>query len=172
MPTQEQLTSAEAIANEYQLSQKGKMKIYYVVPDYYEGRPKACMNGWGTTFLTIAPDGLALPCHSARLLPNFDCPNVRNYSISDIWNKSKAFNYFRGDDWMKEPCRSCPEKDKDFGGCHCQAFLLTGDASNADPVCDLSPMHHTVTEAIEKASQTVESPLTFRNPKNSKAFKS
>lgn len=173
MPTQEQLQAAEAIANEYQDTQKGKMKIYYVVPDYYEGRPKACMNGWGTTFLTIAPDGVALPCHSARQLPNFDCPNVNDSSISDIWNKSKAFNYFRGDDWMKGPCRSCPEKDKDFGGCHCQAFLLTGDATNTDPVCDLSPLHHTVTDAIDKAAQTnqtVQQPLLFRNSKNSKLF--
>lgn len=173
MPTQEQLKTAEAIANEYQVSQQGNMKIYYVVPDYYEGRPKACMNGWGTTFLTIAPDGVALPCHSARQLPNFDCPNVNDSSISDIWNKSTAFNYFRGDEWMKEPCRSCSEKDKDFGGCHCQAFLLTGDATNTDPVCDLSPLHHTVTDAIDKAAQpnqTVEQALLFRNSKNSKLF--
>ena len=173
MPSQEQLQSAEVVAKEYQASQQGRMKIYYVVPDYYEGRPKACMNGWGTTFLTIAPDGLALPCHSARQLPNFDCPSVRDHSISNIWNTSTAFNYFRGDDWMKNPCKSCPEKEKDFGGCHCQAFLLTGDAKNADPVCDLSPQHHTVTDAIEQASksnQTGEKALLFRNTKNSKLF--
>ncbi len=168
MPTQQQLNDAEVIANEYQASQKGNMKIYYVVPDYYEGRPKACMNGWGTTFLTIAPDGLALPCHSARQLPNFDCPNVNDFSIQEIWNESNAFNYFRGDGWMKEPCRSCDDKDQDFGGCHCQAFLLTGDAHNADPVCNLSPQHHTVTDAIAKAEQASEQALVFRNSKNSK----
>lgn len=175
MPTQQQLNDAELIANQYQASQKGKMKIYYVVPDYYEGRPKACMNGWGTTFLTIAPDGLALPCHSARQLPNFDCPNVKDHSIHNIWNESKAFNYFRGDGWMKEPCRSCEEKDKDFGGCHCQAFLLTGDATNTDPVCHLSPQHNLVTEAVDLANlnnkQPSEKPLVFRNSKNSKPFK-
>lgn len=170
MPTQEQLQDAEKIANEYQRSQQGKMKIYYVIPDYYENRPKACMNGWGTTFLTIAPDGAALPCHSARQLPNFDCPNVKDFSISDIWNHSVAFNYFRGDDWMQEPCRSCSEKDKDFGGCHCQAFLLTGDATNADPVCDLSTQHYLVTDAIKQATQLTEQPLLFRNSKNSKQF--
>ncbi|MEW5008570.1 MAG: pyrroloquinoline quinone biosynthesis protein PqqE [Cycloclasticus sp.] len=168
MPTQQQLNEAEAIAKEYQASQQGKMKIYYVVPDYYEGRPKACMNGWGTTFLTIAPDGLALPCHSARQLPNFDCPSVKDYSISEIWHESKAFNYFRGDDWMQEPCRSCKDKDKDFGGCHCQAFLLTGDAKNTDPVCDLSPLHHTVRDAIKQSEQPSEQALLFRNSKNSK----
>lgn len=175
MPTQQQLNDAELIANQYQASQKAKMKIYYVVPDYYEGRPKACMNGWGTTFLTIAPDGLALPCHSARQLPNFDCPNVKDHSIHNIWNDSKAFNYFRGDGWMKEPCRSCEEKDKDFGGCHCQAFLLTGDATKTDPVCHLSPQHNLVTEAVDLANlnnkQPSEKPLVFRNSKNSKPFK-
>ena len=148
------------------------MKIYYVVPDYYEDRPKACMNGWGTTFLTVAPDGVALPCHSARELPGLDCPNVTHFSVDEIWNESKAFNFFRGDDWMKEPCRSCSEKSEDFGGCRCQAYLLTGDMYNTDPVCSKSPNKHLVQEAIDQAmasaEQTVEVPLVFRNTKNSK----
>ena len=117
LPTKEQFEQAEAIAQAFKETVAGKMKIYYVVPDFYEDRPKACMNGWGTTFLTIAPDGVALPCHSARELPGLDCPNVKDYSIEEIWNESKAFNFFRGDEWMQEPCRSCDEKDKDFGGC-------------------------------------------------------
>jgi len=167
LPSQLQLQQAEKIAKRYQTSQKGKMKIYYVIPDYYEGKPKACMNGWGTTFLTITPDGLALPCHSARQLPNFDCPSVKENSISDIWNNSIAFNYFRGDNWMKEPCRSCDEKDKDFAGCHCQSFLLTGDASNADPACKLSPHHHLIEKATQQAEQDNEHELVFRNTKNS-----
>jgi len=135
LPTKEQFEQAEAIAQAYKEKVAGKMKIYYVVPDFYEDRPKACMNGWGTTFLTIAPDGVALPCHSARQLPGLDFPNVHDFSVEEIWNESKAFNFFRGDYWMKEPCRSCDEKGKAFGGCHCQAYLLTGDMYNADPVC-------------------------------------
>jgi len=170
LPTQQQLQQAEAIAKTYQQSQQGNMKIYYVIPDYHESRPKACMNGWGTTFLTIAPDGQALPCHSARQLPNFDCPNIREHSISEIWNKSTAFNYFRGDDWMKEPCKSCADKDKDFGGCHCQAYLLTGDAKNADPVCGKSPHHKKIHIAIDQANKNSEQPLLFRNSKNSKSL--
>lgn len=173
MPTREQLTAAEHIAHEYQAKTQGKMKIYYVVPDYYENRPKACMNGWGAVFLTIAPDGTALPCHEARQLPNLEFPNVREASIDWIWNDSPAFNAFRGDEWMKEPCRSCPEKSKDFGGCRCQAYLLTGDARNADPVCSLSP-HHAQVEAVVSAARAVNlgqneaQPLLFRNPKNAK----
>ncbi|MEI8208828.1 MAG: pyrroloquinoline quinone biosynthesis protein PqqE [Methylococcales bacterium] len=172
LPTQEQFEKAEAIAQAFKEKVAGKMKIYYVVPDFYEDRPKACMNGWGTTFLTIAPDGVALPCHSARELPGLDCPNVKDYSIEDIWNDSKAFSYFRGTDWMKEPCRSCDEKEKDFGGCHCQAYLLTGDMHNADPVCSKSPHHGVIQEAIDSAAQSAlsanEKPLVFRNSKNSK----
>jgi len=36
--------------------------------------------GWGGLFLTVAPDGTALPCHSARLLP-IDFPNVHESGL-------------------------------------------------------------------------------------------
>jgi len=172
LPTREQFEVAEAIAREYKERLKGRMKIYYVVPDFYEDRPKACMNGWGTTFLTIAPDGTALPCHSARDLPGLNCPNVQDRSVEDIWMNSEAFNRFRGFEWMQEPCRSCPEKAKDFGGCRCQAYLLTGDMAATDPVCSLSPHHQRVAQAVAKAAaDMVEAkPLVFRNPKTSRQF--
>ena len=174
MPTREQFETAEAIAQDYKVRLKGRMKIYYVVPDFYEDRPKACMNGWGTTFLTIAPDGLALPCHEARILPGLNCPNVREASVRDIWEHSEAFNRFRHFEWMQEPCRSCPEKVKDFGGCRCQAYLLTGDMNATDPVCSLSPQRDKVRQAIEEARQAAESPevqpLIFRNSRNSKTL--
>lgn len=176
LPTREQLTRAEAIAHDYQARMKGRMKILYVVPDYYETRPKACMNGWGSVFLTIAPDGSALPCHAARQLPGLDFPNVRDHSIEWIWNESPTFNHFRGDAWMKEPCRSCPEKTKDFGGCRCQAYMLTGDATNADPVCDKSAHHAALVATVDRVTSTplataaADRPLIFRNPRNSKAY--
>lgn len=171
LPTRAQFEVAEAIAQRYKEKLKGRMKIYYVVPDLYEDRPKACMNGWGTTFLTIAPDGLALPCHSARELPGLDCPNIKEMSVRQIWEESAAFNKFRGEEWMQEPCRSCPERARDFGGCRCQAWLLTGDMANADPVCSLSPDHDKVLQAIASAgaaANTDARPLLFRNPNNSK----
>ena len=174
LPTREQLARAEIVAKEYQEKMKGKMKIIYVIPDYFENRPKACMNGWGSIFLTIAPDGSALPCHAAAQLPGLEFPNVRDHSIEHIWNDSDAFNKFRGFDWMQEPCRSCPEKEKDFGGCRCQAYMLTGDATNADPVCDKSAHHqqlHDDVARIGRLSGTKEfedKPLVFRNMRNSK----
>ncbi|MDO7597226.1 MAG: pyrroloquinoline quinone biosynthesis protein PqqE [Pseudomonadota bacterium] len=174
LPMKEQLVKAEAIAHRYQEEQQGKMKIYYVVPDYYEERPKACMNGWGNVFLTITPDGVALPCHAARELPGMELPNIRDVSVKEIWEDSNDFNRFRGYEWMKEPCRSCDEKEKDFGGCRCQAYMLTGDPASADPVCSKSFDHHLIEEALKRgrleAEKTVSEakPLVFRNPKNSK----
>lgn len=175
MPTQAQFLEAEQIAQAFKEKVAGKMKVYYVVPDFYEDRPKKCMNGWGTTNLTITPDGVALPCHSARELPGLDCPNVQDYSMGEIWRDSKAFNFFRGDDWMQEPCRSCDEKVKDFGGCRCQAYLLTGDMYNTDPVCSKSPNHHLIQAAVSSATRASrltanEQPLVFRNSKNSRQF--
>ncbi len=163
LPTRTQVEQAEAVAHDYQNRFKGKMKIYYVVPDYFEGRPKACAAGWAKLFLNIAPDGTALPCHAAKQLP-LEFPNVRDQSLASIWRDSAAFNRFRGRDWMRAPCRSCPEQEKDFGGCRCQAFMLTGDAENTDPACNKSPHHGLVTAAL--ADQSLSQPLIFRRPQN------
>jgi pyrroloquinoline quinone biosynthesis protein E len=153
LPSKEQLVRAERITNEWRDklgAENHPCKLIFVTPDYYEERPKACMNGWGNLFLDITPDGTALPCHSARQLP-VTFPNVREHSIEYIWRDSFGFNRFRGYDWMPEPCRSCDEKERDFGGCRCQAFMLTGDAANADPVCSKSAHHGTILAAREQA---------------------
>jgi pyrroloquinoline quinone biosynthesis protein E len=173
LPSREQLRAAEAVARRYQEQMKDRMKIIYVVPDYYEERPKACMNGWGSIFLTIAPDGTALPCHAAQQLPGLSFPNVRDHSIEEIWSRSKAFHHFRGFEWMQEPCRSCPDKSKDFGGCRCQAYMMTGNANAADPVCAKSPHHGQLQAEVERIATRSGSearPLVFRNSRNSRAL--
>jgi len=173
MPSREQLERAERVTNEYREKLGDKLRIFFVVPDYYETRPKKCMNGWGNIFLTITPDGSALPCHTAKMIKQLEFPNVKNMSVKDIWYESEAFNKYRGDAWMKEPCRSCDEKEKDLGGCRCQALMLTGDASNADPVCDKSEHHQLVLDAVSYAqipdTKRIEvKPLVFRDPINSR----
>ncbi|MEH6625943.1 MAG: pyrroloquinoline quinone biosynthesis protein PqqE [Motiliproteus sp.] len=167
LPTKAQLEKAEAVTNRYRQQMQGEgPKLIFVVPDYYEERPKGCMDGWGKMFLTITPDGTALPCHSARQLP-IDFPNVRDMPLQEIWYGSSGFNHFRGYSWMKEPCLSCDEKEKDFGGCRCQAFMLTGDAANADPVCSKSPHHGIIEQARDRAESGVtEQPLILRNARN------
>ncbi|MFN0318044.1 MAG: pyrroloquinoline quinone biosynthesis protein PqqE [Burkholderiales bacterium] len=171
LPSLEQLTRAEEVTNKFREKVGNKIKLYFVVPDYYANRPKKCMNGWGSTFLNIAPDGLAMPCHEARMLPGLNLPNVRDHDVKWIWQESPGFKAYRGDTWMKEPCRSCDEKEKDWGGCRCQAYLLTGDATSTDPVCDKSPKHDLITKVVEKAQVPGKPasvhPIVFRLDKNS-----
>ncbi|MFQ3786256.1 pyrroloquinoline quinone biosynthesis protein PqqE [Halomonas sp. A29] len=152
LPTREELEQAEEEVRCARRRLGDAMTIFFVIPDYYEGRPKACMNGWGSIHLTIAPDGTALPCSQARTIEGMDFPNVRRHDLGWLWRESPAFQRFRGNEWMKEPCRSCDERDKDFGGCRCQALLLTGDATNADPACSKSPHHHVIQQAIRQAA--------------------
>lgn len=178
MPTREQLRDAEDVVATYREKIGKRCKILFVIPDYFEDRPKACMNGWGSVFLGVAPDGIALPCHNARDLPGLDLPNVRDMAMHEIWYDSSAFNKYRGDDWMQEPCRSCPEKAKDFGGCRCQALMLAGDAAATDPVCAKSPLRERVDKIIFQAANRdlvttpviVEQPIIFRTDHNSRTL--
>lgn len=172
LPSRQQIEEAEAATNRFRAKHPGAMDVFFVAPDYYDDRPKRCSNGWGTTFITVNPKGDVLPCQSAHVIPGIVVPSVRESSLKDIWLNSDLFNRFRGTDWMPEPCRSCPEQEADLGGCRCQAFLLTGDARNTDPVCSLSPHHHVVTDAVAAAQRNVSDDgvqtLVFRNPRNAK----
>ncbi|HEV8562203.1 MAG TPA: pyrroloquinoline quinone biosynthesis protein PqqE [Actinophytocola sp.] len=139
MPTPEQLAAAEPVVRAAKERLRGRMEIVYVVSDYYEAHPKPCMYGWGARQLTVAPNGDVLPCPAASAITTLALDNVRDRPLAEIWYDSSSFNAFRGEDWMRAPCRECPRRTIDFGGCRCQAFLLTGDAAATDPVCSLSP---------------------------------
>jgi PqqA peptide cyclase len=172
MPLKEQIDEAERITNEFREKVGNKMKIFFVVPDYFGDRPKKCMNGWGEVFMIVTANGDVLPCHSARVLPNMQFPNVREHGLEYAWKESPAFNKYRGTAWMKGPCVTCPEKMNDLAGCRCQAFLLSGDAESADPVCSLSPNRHLIDKAIEDSKNPVlaAQPIIFRTDKNSKKY--
>lgn len=171
MPTREQLVEAEAVVRQYRARIGRQCQLLFVVPDYFEERPKKCMNGWGTTFLGVAPDGTALPCHAARMLPDLVLPNVKTGTLRDIWQHSDAFRRFRGTQWMPQPCRSCEHREADLGGCRCQAFLVTGDAAATDPACAQAPGHGRLREIVLEgrlaAALTNEYPLVFRSDGNS-----
>jgi pyrroloquinoline quinone biosynthesis protein E len=166
LPTREQLERARAVAAAARDRLRGTMEVLFVVPDYYVRFPKSCMDGWGRRFMVISPDGLVLPCHVAHTLPGiaFDC--VRDRALAEIWNDSPGLNTFRGEDWMPEPCRSCERRTEDFGGCRCQAFHLTGNATVTDPACSLSP-HHAIVEAArgEANLATPPPPWQYRQPR-------
>ncbi|KQW66255.1 pyrroloquinoline quinone biosynthesis protein PqqE [Methylibium sp. Root1272] len=160
MPTPDELHAAEAIVDSHRQRLAGRMKILWVSPDYVDAKPKPCMAGWGAVFMVIAPDGTALPCHSARMLPGFDFPKVTEHSISSIWRDSDAFNRYRGTSWMSDTCLSCDQHPVDHGGCRCQAFLVTGDAAATDPVCPKSPDRHLIDAALDAAVAQAGSALS------------
>jgi pyrroloquinoline quinone biosynthesis protein E len=144
LPTREQLDFSLGILKQTQERLRGKMRIEYVVPDYYAKFPKACMGGWGRKLMLVAPSGDVLPCHAACVIPGLTFENVKERSLREIWESSAAFQRFRGEEWMQEPCRSCERREIDFGGCRCQALLLMNDAAATDPVCSLSPNRNKV----------------------------
>ena len=158
LPSVEQVRAAEQIAAEAADRLRGRMEVVYVLPDYFADRPKPCLHGWGRRYLTVNPVGDVLPCPTAGSIPSLRFENVRDRPLAVIWHESEAFNRFRGTAWMPEPCRSCALRDIDFGGCRCQAALLTGDPTNTDPACVLSPHRSTLSPAPEPAPV----PLTFR----------
>ena len=156
MPTREQVERARAVAQRAIERYRAKMQIIYVMPDYYEAYPKPCYGGWGNVYILVTPDGRALPCHGATEIKSLQFVNVREHDLSWIWESSPLFNAFRGDGWMKEPCRICPRKAQDFSGCRCQAYALTGDATNPDPVCTLTPFRAIIDEVLEGATPALE----------------
>jgi len=156
MPTRDQVARAQATAEAAMRRYKGEMQILFVLPDYFEQYPKPCYGGWGRLYLVVAPDGKVLPCHGATQITTLTFDNARDHSLEWIWRESAAFNAFRGDTWMREPCRSCPRKTVDFGGCRCQAFALTGAAENTDPVCVLSPDRELIDAAVAVPSDSTE----------------
>ncbi|MFE7666163.1 pyrroloquinoline quinone biosynthesis protein PqqE [Streptomyces celluloflavus] len=148
LPSREQLARAERTVRRRRAELAGRTELVWVVPDYFDGKAKPCMGGWGAVSLTITPDGTTLPCPAAAVLPGLDAPNVRDRPLAWIWDHSPAFTRYRGTEWMREPCRGCALREQDFGGCRCQAFALTGDAAATDPACQLSPDHALVRDLV------------------------
>jgi PqqA peptide cyclase len=158
LPSRDQLQQAEVVVREAQKRLGDQLAIIYVIPDYYSRYPKPCMDGWARRQLTVVPNGEALPCPAAHeltkdgVLPH---ASVREHSLEWIWESAPLFERFRGEAWMPDPCRSCDRRALDFGGCRCQAYALTGDASRTDPVCELAPDHDLVTAAVDAANASL-----------------
>jgi pyrroloquinoline quinone biosynthesis protein E len=152
LPTREQLQRSIEVVEAARHRLKDRLRIDFVLPDYYAKYPKPCMNGWGHQQMLIDPAGRVLPCHAAPVIPGLAFWSARERPLRSIWEDSPAFNRFRDETWMPEPCRSCDRRARDFGGCRCQAFLLTGDASATDPVCTLASAHWIVEDALQRVN--------------------
>ncbi len=163
LPSRVQIEQATRVAAMARQRLAGKMEILFVVPDYYSDRPKPCMNGWGRQFLTVNPAGFVLPCPTAGEIRDLVFENVQDRTLEWIWEHSEAFNRFRGTEWMPEPCRSCDLRDADFGGCRCQAALITGDATATDPACALAPSREKLARFVTSAQAPNRGMDTFND---------
>ncbi len=150
LPTREQVDRSLEIVHSAAERLKGRLRIELVVPDYYARYPKPCMGGWGRKMILVTPTGAVMPCHAAGVIPGLTFENVTRSPLRAIWESSSAFEAFRGEDFLAEPCRSCERRALDFGGCRCQAFLLAGDARMTDPTCSLAPARGVVEEALAR----------------------
>lgn len=140
----------------------GILNIDFVTPDYYADYPKPCMGGWAQDAFVIIPDGTVLPCHAAQTISALEFDKVTDKPLAEIWENSSALEAYRGFEWMSDPCRSCPRKELDHGGCRCQAFAVTGDAAQTDPACILSPHHGTLRQVAETASAQEPAEFNYR----------
>jgi len=175
MPTKAQLDAAWQVVLRERARLGTRLEIVWVLPDYHEQFPKPCMGGWARAYMTVTPGGEVWPCHAAGRMTTLTFDNVRDRPLDWIWHQSDAFNRFRGEAWMPEPCRSCPRKAVDFGGCRCQAFLVAGDASLTDPVCSLAPQRHVIDAAVAQveraaAARVEPAALTYRAAPASRAL--
>lgn len=160
MPSRDQLDKTTEAVNLARAKYRGQLVIDYVVPDYYAQQPKACMGGWARRFVNITPSGKVLPCHAAETITDLNFETIQQRSLREIWFESPAFQRFRGTDWMPEPCRSCDQREIDWGGCRCQALAITGNASATDPACAKSPQHHDMQMIAGRAAASV-TPTSF-----------
>jgi pyrroloquinoline quinone biosynthesis protein E len=157
MPSRPQLAEASSIVRAAQQRQRDGEPgptMLFVLPDYFSDRPKPCMGGWGRLAMVVDPTGRLLPCHEAGELPGLDFWNVSDHSVRECWNDAPGMQAYRGTEWMPEPCRSCPDRERDFGGCRCQAFRILGDAGLTDPACALAPGHEQIVAARDESSPT------------------
>lgn len=163
MPTRAQVLKSAEIVEAAKERLKGVLVFDFVVPDYYAKTPKPCMGGWGKGVMNVTPSGKVLPCHASETIPGLQFDNIRDRKLADIWLNGQAFNAYRGTSWMKEPCKSCPKAELDFGGCRCQAMAFTGDPTNTDPACKFS-VHHAafVAAAEQESAETTPPPFIYR----------
>src|SRR5580704_9714241 len=78
LPTREQLKRSVEILEAARDRLKGRLRIEFVLPDYYAKYPKPCMNGWGHSLMLIDPAGRVMPCHAAPVIPGMEFANARD----------------------------------------------------------------------------------------------
>jgi pyrroloquinoline quinone biosynthesis protein E len=174
MPSREQLERAERITAEYREKLGDKLRIFFVVPDYYETRPKKCMNGWGNIFLTITPDGSALPCHTAKMIKHLDFPSVKNMDVKEHLVRLPRLQPLPWRRVDERALQNLPRQSQRPGRLPLPSADAHGRAPPMPIPCATSLEHHQVVldavalAQIPDAQRIQTKPLVFRDPINSR----
>ena len=163
MPTRAQAARARETVMEARARLKGVLVIDYVPADHHAQFPKACMGGWGSTGLNIAPDGPCCPATPPQTIPGLVFERVGDRPLrGDLGRRPRLPRLpRRGLDAGALP-QSCDRRRIDFGGCRCQAMALAGDPAATDPVCSKSPLHAALVAAAEADAAAAPPPFTYR----------
>jgi radical SAM protein with 4Fe4S-binding SPASM domain len=94
----------------------------------YYGR--GCAAGMPNGYLTILPNADIIPC----MLLQAKLGNIREESITRVWNNSQVLSKLRDRNLLKGECGQCVYRDK-CAGCRGRAYEETGDMLAADPGC-------------------------------------
>jgi radical SAM protein with 4Fe4S-binding SPASM domain len=94
----------------------------------YYGR--GCAAGMPNGYLTILPNGDVIPC----MLLQTKLGNVKDESITEIWNNSQILARLRNRNLLEGLCGRCNYKGK-CTGCRGRAYEETGNIMAADPGC-------------------------------------
>ena len=97
------------------------------------------MGGWARVGLCVKPEGKVLPCPAAETITGLTFENVRDRPLAAIWADGPAFVAYRGRGWMRDPCASGDRRERDWGGCRCQACAWPGGAAAPPPACPPPP---------------------------------
>ena len=94
----------------------------------YYGR--GCAAGMTNGYLTILPNGDVIPC----MLLQIKLGNVREESITQIWDNSQVLLKLRNRNLLEGECGRCIYRDK-CAGCRGKAYEETGNMLATDPGC-------------------------------------
>lgn len=92
---------------------------------------------WGQSMIGIGPSGIASLCHVTNNLEAFGFGDLKEQSLTDIWQNSPRLRQFREFDpaTLKGICGNCLARNVCRGGCRLNAYASFGDFLAPDPQC-------------------------------------
>jgi len=120
--------------------------------DYYAKYPNPSgAAGAASAYGDFTPRSMAASLPSPRSHFRLAFENVKDRSPARDWEHSAAFQNFRGEAGMQEPCKTCDRASLDFGGWPLPCIASRGRCRRTDPVFCLAPLRPKVDAILAAA---------------------